>query len=293
MNNISKRAQILGIITLSLILIAGLVLGIVLKFNTNFELGKYTEFSVVIKTDDKKEINSAIDEVSNIVECNGLKYDTTITSSENGGTKLTVRYQKEADADKIVTVNNDIKEKLNLDSADIKHIHYEGNAGKAILYTSIALAILVVVFSVFSTLRYARYTGLVALISGVLGTALYLSFTIILRLTVGFSYFALLVVLNVFIMYYEISMFEVIDRRANDQESLINNAVISNRKNMTTLAVIIAVISLLFVIVSPTSLKFVSLGLMFIPVVCLIIGLYVAPYFLTVFARATGRVKKN
>lgn len=284
MSNISTRAKIIGLITVCLVLVAGLVLGIVLKFNTNFELGGYTEFSVTIESTDEKVVKESVNSIREILNNNGLKYDATITSTEDVGTKLTTRYLTKAKGITVALVNGEIKDKLDLTTDDFAHTYYEGKISKAAGLTAIALGIVVVLFSIFASIRYARYTGLVTLISAIVGTGLYLSITALLRLTVGASYFALLVLLNLVIMYYEVCLFEATRKKGNIVEA-IDNALIDNRKNMSVLAVGIAIVSLLFVVIAPTSLKFVSLDLMFVPVVSLAIGLYIAPYLFIVFTR--------
>ena len=104
----------------------------------------------------------------------------------------------------------------------------------------------------------------------------------ILRLEIGLSYFAMLVMSTLLTTYFAFSIFENIRANkyldSNNYEMAITTAMKQNRTRFAVLACAVALIGLLFILFAPNPIRFVSVNIMFMAVVLLAVSYYVVPF---------------
>lgn len=270
------------LIVLSVFLLVGLILTCTIGLRGNFEIAGYTEFSV--KVGSEVNINETSKKVEQVVKTYNAGFDTISVYGEGDETKLVVRYTKHLNDATVQEMNQKIADKLAIANDCVtEHVNVAPVVKNAdYVYTAVAILILVALSSLFAFIRYNGASALAVIISSAVGTLGFLSICAMLRLTVGLSIFALLVVLNLLIVFGCLNVFESM-RKANwlnngDFGTAITTAMKESRLRMNVLAVAVFVFGLLFVLIAPTALKYVSLNLMFVAVVELATVLYVLPF---------------
>lgn len=271
-----------ALIFIALFLVVGIVLSCVFGLRGNFELAGYNEFTVKIGSE--MNVSETSSKVEQIVRSYNAEFDTASVFGEGDDTKLVIRYLKEQSAENQANINNKIAEKLEIDVADIsEHVAVAPVVRKTdYIYTAMAILLLAALSSVFAFIRYNGASAIAVIVSSIVGSASFISICAMLRLTVGLSIFALLVVLNLLIVYACLNVFESM-RKANwlssgDFGKAISTAMKESRFRMNALAVAVFVFGLLFVLIAPSAMKYVALNIMFISVVFLATVLYVLPF---------------
>lgn len=272
------------LIALVAILLVGLVVGIVLGFDTNYEISGYNEFSISINSDQRNKFNSYANSVEGLVNGFGGECDTISLYGEGDNSKIIVRYTNSLSANNVAELNNDIADELNI-SIDLISQH-EKVAPQVkntdYVYTVSAVLILIVIASLFAYFRYNGASAVCIILACIFGTAGFLAISSILRITIGLSYFAMIVLLNMMIIYFAIDIFERMRSGSylgtGDYASAIDEAMKSSRFKMCVISIAILLIGLLFVITAPTAIKFLSLSIMFLAVVLLAVVCYIIPF---------------
>lgn len=272
----------ISLLVLGLFLVLGLVIACVFGFHGNFELAGYNEFSVRIGSE--QSVNETSKQIKQIVETYDADFDTTLVFGEGDETKIVVRYLKDLSDDQQTELADKIAQKLNLELSDISEHVAVSSVARATdyIYTAVAILLLVALSSLFAFIRYNGASAMAVIICSAVGSLGFLSLCAILRLTVGLSIFALLVVLNLLIVYGCLNVFESMRKaswlEAGDYASAIKSAMNESKFRMNALAIAVFVFGLLFVIIAPSALKYVALNLMFISVVELACCLFVLPF---------------
>lgn len=272
----------IALIVLAVFLVVGIIVVSVFGLHGNFEIAGYNEFSVKIGSEMK--INDASKQVEQIVKTYDAGFDTISIFGEGDETKLVVRYMKELSSAQQTEISTKIAEKLNVELEDITESVKVAPVVRSLdyIYATVAILLLVAVASVFAFVRYNGASALAIIVSSIIGTAGFISICAMLRLTVGLSIFAILVVLNLLIVYSCINVFESM-RNANwlgnsDYANAIKTAMLQSRFRMNALAIAVFSFGLLFVIIAPSALKYIALNIMFVAVVELAVCLYVLPF---------------
>lgn len=277
----------IAIIVLSVFLIVGILIGSIFGFKENFEFAGYSEFTV--KVGSEADNNAIIKNITQIVNDYGGDFDTASIYDVGDNTRIVIRYSNQLNEDKQNEVTTAIITKLNIEeSAVSEHVNVSPIVStKDYVYTACAILILIVLVSIFAYFRYNGASALSIIISSIIGTLSFLSIGAILRLTIGASYFAMIVALNVLIMYSNIAIFEEIKSTNwlsnSDYASAINHGVKNSKFKLCALNIAVLIMGLLFVLFAPSALKYVSLNIMFIAVVALAVALYVVPFVWSVF----------
>ena len=290
----------IALIVLLAVLVVGIIVVSCFGFKTNFETGSHTEFTVAIHTEDSKTIRNYSKDIEAIVKKQGGEFDTISIFGEGDNTKLVVRYLNILSSDKQTAIRDEIVSELKIELLDVSDFSVVSSAISAndYIYTALAIILLVAFASIFAYARYNGASAISIIISSIIATLGFMSVTGILRLTVGLSYFAMLVILNLLVVLGQFMMFENI-RDSNwlankEYSNAINGALKSNRAKMFLISFSLIVIGLMFVIFAPAALKYVSLNLMFMAVVLLFTIWYVVPFVWSVFITHTKpRLKKN
>ncbi len=272
------------LIVLASILIVGLIVGLIFGMNTNYEISGYNEFSITITAEDRKDFDS----ISNKIHSQVNKYDgdcdTISLFGEGDNSKVIVRYMSHVSAEDVSLMNNSIAQELNI-SIDLISDHVEVSPevkASDYIYTATAILLLLVIVSIFAYFRYNGASAISIISASVIGTCGYIALSTILRLTVGMSYFAMLILLNVVIMYFAIDMFERMRSTSwlgtGDYANCMKDAMKHSRFRMCVVSTAILLMGVLFVMVAPTALKYISLNIMFLAVVLLAVVWYIIPF---------------
>ena len=287
-----------AILLLCLVLLAGLVCGLIFGFNGNFEFKGYNEFNISVGNLESKTVAKWKDSSTSIVNKFGGDVDKVSIEGEGDSAKLVIRYNKNLKASTQTELNKEIATKLGIAEADIPnyisaHIHIGPSVqGKDYVYAAVAIILLVTIATIFSIFRYDGACAISLLLSCIIGSLLYMSFSTILRLQIGLSYFAMLFVVNLLIVYCAMLIFEQIREtswlQSKEYSTALNTALKNTRARMMFISIALLAIGLLFALIAPTSIKFVSINIMFIAVALLASVWYVLPFCWSVLITRTN-----
>jgi len=277
------------LIGIAVFLLVGILVFAIFGMNGNFELKGYNEFSVTVNEKTTKEFGTYQREIGDIVNSYNGKFDNVSIYGEGDDTKFVVRYMKDLNETQRLEINKLVAEKLNVEINQVSSHTHVGPAVKNTdyVYTALSILLIIVLVTIFAYARYNGASALAVIISNLLGTLAFISIGAILRFQVGMSYFAMLVILNLLISYLAIILFEQMHKSSwlmsGNYSTAIETAVKSSKTRICVLSISLMVIGLLFVLLAPSTIKYVSINLMFMAVVLLAVGLYVIPFVWSVF----------
>ena len=277
------------LIAVGVFLLVGILIFAIFGMNGNFEIAGYNEFSITINERIAKNYGTHQREIGEIVNSYGGKFDAVLIYGEGDNTQYIVRYMDDVDANDVIEINKLVAEKLNVEVESISnHINVGPVAQTSdYVYTIVSILIIITLATIFCYARYNGASAMSVLISNILGVLGFVSLSTILRLQVGMAYFAMLVILTMLITYFAISIFEAMHKSSwlisQNYSEAIENAVKSSKFRMSFVSVGLLLIGLLFVLIASSTIKYISLNLMFMAVVLLAVGLYVIPFVWSVF----------
>ena len=277
------------LISIGVFLLIGILMFAILGMNGNFEIKGYNEFSISVNEKMTEDYSSNKNEIGNIINSYNGKFDNILISGEGDNTKYVVRYLKDIKNADVIEINKLIAEKLEVDVESVsEHVHVKGVVKSSdYLYTAVAILLLILISTIFAYVRYNGASAMAIMFACLLGTIGFVSVGAILRLTIGMSYFALLVILNMLIIYFAIMLFEEMHKSnwlmADNFQEAIENGVNKTKIRMSVISIAIMLIGVLFVLFAPLTIKYTSLNLMFMSVILLAVGLYVIPFVWSVF----------
>ncbi|MBR6778793.1 MAG: hypothetical protein IKM43_01400 [Clostridia bacterium] len=287
------------LIVIASVLLLALVIGCIFGMNGNFEIAGYNEFSVTVSSTNSKDFDTYIDKIETIVDNNGGDFDIASIYNEGDQTKLVVRYLDDLSADVQVTINKAISEQISTLEISEHSFVKPVVESKDYIYTAVSILIIILIATLFAYFRYNGASAITTVISCVLGTLAFMSVGTILRLSIGMSYFAMLVILNLLIAYCCFNIFETIRDGAfldnNEYSKAIQSGMQKSRFKVCFLSVAVMLVGVLFVLIAPEAIKYVSLNILFIAVTILAVSLYVVPFTWSVFITHTNKrkVKKD
>ena len=139
----------------------------------------------------------------------------------------------------------------------------------------------------FAYFRYNGASALAIIISCALGTLAFMSIGAILRLSIGMSYFALLAILNLMIIYFACDIFENMHKEAwlgnKEYQKALDSAMKTSHSRQLFTTIAIMAIGMLLVLFATTPIKYVSINILFMAVVLLATIWYVVPFVWSVF----------
>ncbi len=293
-----KKNRVALILVATFLLLGVLMLSI-FGMNGNFEMRKYNEFSVYVGSEAKVSHYSS--EIKDIVNKYNGDFDNVSKFDVGDDTRLVVRYMNTLSKDKQDSINVDIIKKFNLENGTVSEHKVVGSAVRTrdYVFTAAAILLIIAVMAIFAAIRYNGASAITVIISSLIGTLGFMSLGAILRLEIGMSYFALLVLFNLLLVYVYIDLFENMRSsswlKTQDYSNALNSAMKSSRSRLCVLSVAILLIGVLFVIIAPTPIKYVSLNIMFMAVSLLAVAIYVVPFtwsvFITLCKRKSNTVK--
>ena len=272
------------LIAIGVFLLVGILVFAIFGMNGNFEIKGYNEFSITVNEKIAEEYTEDRDGIGSIINSFNGKFDNMQIYGEGDDTKFVVRYLNDLSETEIFKVNNLVAQKLGVEVENIsEHVNVSSKVNSTdYVYTICSILILMAVVSIFAYARYNGASALAVILANILGTLAMLSFASILRLVVGLNFFAMLVILNVLIDYFAISIFESMHKSSwlmsRDFGTAIKTAVKNSRFRMIAITFAILLIGIVFVLFAPSAFKYVTLNLMFMAVVLIACGLYVIPF---------------
>ena len=274
----------LPLICVTLFLLLGVILFAVFGLNGNFELNGYNQFTIKAGAD-TSAYSKICNEAGDVINSYGGDYDGYQIFGEGDNTELIIRYTSNLTNEDIAKVNAEIAEELKIEVTKIsEHSHVKPIVNVLdYVYTISVILILVVVASIFAYYRYNGASALTIILSCLIGSLAFISINAILRLSVGMSFFAIMVILNTIITFFAINIFESMRNQSwlgnNEYATAINSAVKETKIRISMFSIAIMLLGVLFVVAAPLTLKYISLNIMFMSVVVLASAWYVIPFF--------------
>lgn len=272
----------IALIIISAFLLIGIIIASVFGLHGNFEIAGYNEFSVKIGSE--VNVTETSKKIEQVVKTYDAGFDTISVFGEGDETKLVIRYTKNITTTEQTEMADKIADKL---SINVENISSPVKVAQVVrktdyIYAFVAILLLVALSSLFAFIRYNGASAIAVIISSIVGSVGFISICAMLRLTVGLSIFAIMVVLNLLIVYGCLNVFESMRKaswlKSGDYGTAIKTAMVQSRFRMNALAISVFAFGLLFVIIAPSALKYIALNIMFVAVVELAVCLYVLPF---------------
>lgn len=282
------------LICVSIFLIVGIVLWAVLGLNGNFEFKGYNEFSIKAGAD-TSSYSEVCDKVEDVVNAYGANYDGFQILGEGDNTELIIRYTSNLTNEEKAKVNSELVETLTISAENIsEHVFVKPVVSTLdYVYTMSAILLLVVIASIFAYNRYNGASALTIILSCLIGSLGFISINAILRLSIGMSFFAMLVILNTIITYFAFNIFESMKKSNwlgnNDYATALKSSIQDTKFRISIFSIAIMVIGVLFVVAAPLTLKYISLNIMFMSVVVLATAWSVIPFIWSVLITSSRK----
>ena len=275
----------IGLICVSVFLLIGIIVFAVFGMNGNFEINGYTEFSISAGAD-TSNYATVYNTAQEVVNKYDAKYDGYLIYGEGENTEIIIRYTENISAENQNRINEDLYNKLGLEISE--HTFVKPIVNKMdYIYTVAALSVILLAATLFAYFRYNGASATSLALSCIVGTLLFISIGSILRLSIGLSYFAMLVILNLIITYFAFNIFESIRSSSllgnKDYAAALKASLKETKLRISLISVAIMIIGVLFVVAAPLTLKYVSLNIMFMSVVVLASAWYIIPFFWSLF----------
>lgn len=270
------------LISTAIFLIVGILIAAIFGFNQNFELKGYYEFSVNVTA--QANINECTDVIEEVVNEFGADFDLVSVFDEGDNTELVVRYNKQISNKQFEEMEAKLANKLIVDIEDISETKFVGPVARDIDYVFTATAILLLVagVSVFAFFRYNGASALAIIIACALGTLSFMCLSAILRLTIGMSYFAMLAILNLLIVYFACDLFENMRKESwlgsKEYSKALDSAMKASHTRQLFITIALMVVGMMLVLFATTPLKYVSINVLFMAVVLIATAWYVVPF---------------
>lgn len=287
------------IIAVCIILIVGLIMGLTLGMNTNFELTTHQQFSVTISEENVKNKETYISKIKEVLNVYDADYDYYQISGKGDNTQIIVRYMTKLSDSNQVRVNNAVAEALDVEISKVSD-HVEVGAivkNYDYIYAAMVILLIIVVVSLFALFRYNGASAMAIISTNILANLLLMCASIIFRLKIGISYFTVLVVLNALIIYSSLMMFENIKSNSwlvnKEYNQAINQAMKSAKFRNGFIAVALELIGIAFVLFATLPIKSVSLNICYAAVVYLFATQYVLPFVWNICITKTSSKHKK
>lgn len=278
-----------ALISLLVFLLIGILVFTIFGMNGNFEINGYNEFSITVTEKEAKDYSSSQRYVGDIVNSYNGKFDTMLVYGEGDGTKFVVRYLHDLSSSEVLEINKLVAEKLNVSVEKISEHTHVGPVvqTKDYLFTAVSILLIILVATIFAYARYNGASAMAVIISNLIGLLGFIALGTILRLQIGMSYLAMLVILSLLITYLAINLFETMHKSSwlasKDYSTALETALKTSKFRNSAVGVALMAIGLVLVLMSSSTIKFLAVNLMFMAVVLLAVILYVVPFVWSVF----------
>lgn len=277
------------LISIAVFLVLGIIMFSIFGMNGNFEIKGYNEFTVTVGEKATEHFGTHQQEIGKIINSFDGKFDNVSIYGEGDETKYVVRYMNSVKQNQQLEINDLIAEKLEIDvelvSSHVKVSPIVDNVDY--IFTAVAILLIIVLATIFAYARYNGASALSVLLACLIGTVGFMSIGTLLRLSIGMSYLAMLVILNMLIAYAAINLFETMHKSSwlmsEDYDNAMQSALKASKFRMSVLSVAVMLIGVLFVLMTSSTIKYASLNLMFMAVVLLAVSWYVVPFVWNMF----------
>lgn len=291
------------LIAIAVFLLACVLVFALMGMNGNFEMRGYNEFTISVNEKIADNYAKHQREIGDIINSYSGEFDTLTIYGEGDDTKYVVRYMKDLSNNEQIEVNALVAEKLDVHVQNVSEHVEVSSIVKSMdyIYTAVSILLIIVVATIFCYARYNGASAISIIISCLLGSLMFIGISTILRLRIGISYFAMLVLLNLLICYIAINLFETMHKAswlaAGDYSNAINSGMKSTKNRMIIISFGILLIGLVFALFATSAMKYLSVNLMFMAVTLLAVGLYLLPFtwsvFITLSRRRTYKIKST
>lgn len=283
------KANLRPLIVIAVFLLVGIIIFSIFGMNGNFEISGYNEFTVSVNDAISEKHSTHQREIGNIINSYGGQFDTMTIYGEGDDTQYVIRYMEDLSASQQAEVNALVAEKLQIEDTKVSSHIVVGKSveNKDYLFTGLSILLIVTIATIFAYARYNGAAGLSMLLANLFGLLGYMSVGTILRLRIGMSYLAMLVMLTLLITYAAISIFESMHKSSwlmsGDYGNAIKKGVQANKTKLIILAFAVIAIGLGFAMFGTSGIKYTSLNIMFMSVTMLAVAFYVIPFVWSVF----------
>lgn len=223
--------------------------------------------------------------------------DITVTLAQNKAELLSVQLTGEGDSTTlIVKYSGKVKDetKLNQELAtelklDVTKISEHGSVSatlnsKDYIYAVVAGLVILTLVVIYIGIRYNLACAITAMGGSLLSVALLMALTAIFRFTINSSFLAINIITLVVALTESMMLFDSLEKERaklndkNDRLTQMSNTLKSNSFRQKFTYGALFALSLIFIILMPTTIKQASLIMMFAVVVLLFVAVYVLPF---------------
>lgn len=288
---------------LGAVILMGIIMMCVLGFNAGPDLNGYNTFLVKVGSAYQQSKSSAYVEniKNNLTEVDCELYSVQL-AGEGDNARLVVKYRDEVKNQ--TEFNTALAQDLGLDVSLItEHTEVEKNVtSKDYIYAVTCGLIIIACATVYLAIRYNLACAITSIISSFLSVALLLSLVAIFRLRVDSSFMAINIITLLLVLCENLIVFDSLEKvrgqlkDKNDRTTQLQTALSKNSFRQRFMYAGMFGVVLLFVIMASSSIKQVSLVLLFALVVVLFLTVYGLPFLwsLTITQVSdTMKVKKD
>lgn len=273
------------IIALALIVAMGIVMLCLFGFKGGSDVKGYNTFSINVGAQYESD---KLSDYHEHINTNLASYDANLHSvqltGEGDATTLIVKYSGKVKD--IATLNAEIAKDLKLNSSAISsHTKVSANlTSKDYVYAVACGLIIITLAAIYSACRYNLACTMTLLGGSVLGTILLLATTLIFRLTINSSFLAINILIILLILGESFIMFDTLEKERqklndkNDRSTQLTNTLKANAFRQKLMYGAIFAMSLIFIVLMPSTIKQASLIVLFATVVAMFITIYALPF---------------
>ena len=279
----------IALIMLAIFLVIGITMLSVWGLNGNFEMKGYYEFSVTVGEQQSENFVNDQREISKIIDSRKGNFDTISIYGEGDSKQYIVRYVNKIDTATIEEINITVADSLSVEVDEIsEHLEIKPVVKTSdYLFAAASILVILLVATIFAYVRYNGASALAIILSSIIGTMCFLSICAILRLSVGMSYLAMLVILNILIIYSAIALFENMHKSSwlvsGDYNQALSEGIKASKSRILFIAVATMAIGVMFVLFGTTPIKYGSLNILFMAVIQAYVAMYIVPFVWNLF----------
>ena len=274
------------LIGLGVILLLGIIMLCVFGgFKGGTEVSGYNTLSVKMGTNyDVDKLDDYTDAINKNLKDQKAELISIQVTGEGSSTTLVIKFNGE--------IKDEFKLTTGLSSdllANVSSISEVTTVGPSLtsrdyIYAVAAGLIILTVAIIFIAIRYNLACAVTAFASSLLGVALLLAVTAILRLTINSSFLAINIITELLILGESLMIFDSLEKERaklkdkNDRAQQLSNTLKANAFRQKFMYGAIFALSLIFVILMPTTIKQAGLIMLFATVITMFVTLYAIPF---------------
>lgn len=270
--NFAKNARyfVLGILC---VILAGILIFAFFGINKSIEFtGGHSvtvTFGETIENDKVYYKHEAF--LKRILKENGLKFHSSQRQGSDMETAIVLKYTGEVTDEKITIINDAIKTQYDLtdESISLHSVISKTEKGNALLWTAVAVLVILSIYCVFSLFRFNSANALASMITVLTSVILFAALVTLTRVSIGNAFWGL-ILFNVLFTIYQCNVLSETIRNKIESEGetfvkndIINDTLKSNLVRTVVISAVLLILSVLLVLLPSVSIKFVGLQLLF------------------------------